>query len=256
MKILFLGTGSVCGVPEWNCDCTTCTSTDPKDKRMRSAILVQIDDTNIAVDFGPDFRTQLLNNSIKKLDYALLTHSHGDHMNGYQEFARQKNINIYSSQEVLDDFYKRAGDAKWLAERNPTAKIEPFRPFQIDNVEVDIIALEHKKDYSKTGTPCNGYLFRSPFFTFAYTSDYNAILEEEKVRGIDLLISDGSGMDPKEGHVGINGSIEVYNQLQPRKMVITHINHTTSHQSLTEYVQSKGNIEIAYDGKVIEIPAE
>lgn len=250
LKIKFLGTGGVCGVPIWNCGCKVCKSQNPKDKRMRSSIFVQIDNKKIAVDFGPDFRNQLLKNKIKKLDYVFLTHAHGDHMNGYMELSRQKNLILESPKKVLEEFFERLGSSrKWLEIRNPTIKIRPFKKKKIGGVVIDTIALKHQKDYDKKYMPCFGFLFKSPDFSFAYLSDYDEILEPEKLQNIDLLISDGNGFDhSKTGHIGIKGSIDVFKKFRPKRMLMTHINHTTGHKFLIDYVKKFGNIDIAYDG--------
>ncbi len=254
MQLLFLGTGGVCGVPEWNCDCAICNSSDPRDKRLRSALLVQAGDVTIVVDFGPDLRTQLLSYRIRKLDYAFLTHAHGDHMNGYMELARQNNIQLTAPQAVLDDFFARLGSGReWLRTRNPSSSIVPFRPLRIGGVDIDSIAVEHQKDYATTGTACCGYLFHTPSFSFAYITDFSKILEEEKVRGIDLLIADGNGMDSKQGHAGVRGSIEVFKRLSPKRMLLTHINHHTSRAIIMEAIRGHGNIDVAYDGLQIEV---
>ena len=78
MKITFLGTGTSLGVPIVGCPCDVCSSTDSRDKRMRSSVYVEIDGKNLVIDTGPDFRTQLLNNNIKRVDAILITHQHRD----------------------------------------------------------------------------------------------------------------------------------------------------------------------------------
>lgn len=255
MKIRFLGTGGVCGTPIWNCDCEVCKSKNPKDKRFRSAIFVQIADKNIAIDFGPDFRQQLLKNKIRKLDYVFLTHAHGDHMNGYMELSRQKNLIFESPKEVLEEFFERLGNSrKWLETRNPTIKIQPFKKKKIGDVIIDTIALKHQKDYEKKYMPCFGFLFKSANFSFAYLSDYNEVLEPEKLKDLDVLVSDGSGFDySKTGHMGIKGSIDIFKKFKPKKMLITHIKHTSGHKFLNDYVKKFGNIEIAFDGMQLEL---
>ena len=107
MEIQFLGTGSVMGIPIWNCNCKVCNSPNPKDKRFRSSLLVKINDKNIIVDFGPDFRTQLLNNNIKKIDYAFLTHAHRDHVSGIEQLATAKDIIFETPADVLEEYYKK-----------------------------------------------------------------------------------------------------------------------------------------------------
>lgn len=91
-------------------------------------------------------------------------------------------------------------------------------------------------------------------FKFAYMSDFNKILEIEKLKDCDLIISDGNGLDNiGHGHVGINGSIEIYNILKPKKMILTHLTHTMSHKDIVEYVKKYGNIDVAYDGMELEL---
>lgn len=252
-KLTFLGTGGVHGIPIWNCNCKVCKSKNPKDQRLRSAIFIQIDDKNIAIDFGPDFRQQLLKNKIKKLNYAFLTHAHEDHMNGYMELSRQKNLIFEAPKEVLDEFFERLGSSKkWLKTRNPTIQIKPFKKKKIGNVIIDTVALKHQKDYEKKYVPCFGFLFKSENFSFVYLSDYNEILEPEKLKNLDLLISDGNGFDySKTGHMGIKGSIDIFKRFRPQRMLIIHIKHTTGHKFLNDYVRKFGNIEIAFDGMKI-----
>lgn len=255
MKIKFLGTGGVMGVPVWNCDCKTCTSEDKKNKRYRSSIMVEIEDKVVVIDFGQDFRNQLIDNNIKKIDYAFLTHAHRDHCGGVEQLSTADNCIFEASSEVLEQFYEKEGSSRnWLTTRNKTLEIRPFKKKKIRNVEIDTVKLEHKKDFTTSIVYCNGYIFKSPEFKFAYMTDYNKILEPEKVKDLDLIISDGNGFENVgHGHVGVKGSIEVYKELKPKKMILTHIRHTTEHNETQEYVKQFGNIEIAYDGMEIEI---
>jgi phosphoribosyl 1,2-cyclic phosphate phosphodiesterase len=255
MKIKFLGTGGAFGVPIWNCNCNVCKSKNSKNKRLRSSLFVQIKNKNILIDFGPDIRTQLLKYKIKKLDYSFLTHAHSDHMNGFNDLAKQDNIIIESHKDVLNNFYLRLGSGKdWLKKRNPTLSINNFKKKKIGDFIIDTVALIHKKDYQKKSEPCYGYLFKSKNFSFAYLSDFNDIIEKEKLKNLDLLISDGCGFENTgTGHLGIKENINLFNELKPKQMLLTHINHTTEHVSLNKFLKKHGNIKIAFDGMEIKI---
>lgn len=67
------------------CRCKVCTSGNPKDKRLRPSVLIQVGDKNIVIDIGPDFRMQMLNNDIRHVDGILMTHSHRDHTAGLDD---------------------------------------------------------------------------------------------------------------------------------------------------------------------------
>lgn len=241
ISIKFLGTGTVLGVPIWNCECAVCKSTDTKDKRYRSSILVKINNKNIIIDFGQDFRNQLIENKIKKIDYAFLTHAHRDHCGGVENLATAENVVFMAPKDVLKEFNDLQGSSKeWLTTRNKTIIIKEFSPLSIDNINIDTVKLY-------------GYIFSCNDFKFAYMSDFNRILEIEKLKDCDLIISDGNGIDNKgHGHVGINGSIEIFNILKPKKMILTHLTHDMSYKDACDYVKRYGNIEIAYDGMEIK----
>jgi len=253
-KIKFLGTGGVFGMPYWNCDCKVCKSEDIKDRRLRSSLLVTLKDKNILIDFGPDCRYQLLKYDVKKLNYAFLTHAHADHMNGCSELALQNNLTIEMPKKVLDSFLKSLGSGyDWFKKRNPTIEFRNFESKEIEDVKIDSIKLKHQKDFQKEYTPCYGYVFRSKSFSFAYMSDYNEILEPEKLYDLDLIISDGCNLENTNiGHIGVKGSVDVFKKFKPKKMILTHINHTKSHKFLSDYVKRFGSIEIAFDGKEIK----
>ena len=83
MTITFLGTGTSQGVPVIACNCEVCTSPDPRDKRLRSSILIETEGKVIVIDSGPDFRYQMLRAKVKHLDAIVFTHEHKDHIAGF-----------------------------------------------------------------------------------------------------------------------------------------------------------------------------
>jgi len=249
MKLTFLGTGASWGAPVWSCDCKGCTSTNPKNKRMRSSLLIEIGDIKIVIDCGPDFHRQMMKHEIRRVDHVLITHHHDDHTAGISQLGAANGTILETPADVWDYWFpSNDGRKTWLERRKVV--FQDFKPKNIGNVAIDSIKLEHKMPFVKDA-PCYGYVFRSPDFSFAYCSDYNKILEPEKVENLDLLISCGTQFQPELGHVGIVGSVEIFRRFKPKKMILTHIGHMLEHTELEEYLKEQNlfpQISVAYDG--------
>ena len=94
MKVTLLGTGTSGGVPSLGCNCKVCRSTDPRDRHLRSAALLETSSTRVLIDCGPDIREQLLPFSFGRIDAVLLTHCHYDHVGGNYLFPNAQ-VNIH-----------------------------------------------------------------------------------------------------------------------------------------------------------------
>ena len=155
-KLTFLGTGTSQGVPIIGCHCPVCSSSDPRDKRLRSAALVEYGGLTILVDAGPDFRTQMLRAGIGHLDAILLTHNHMDHTGGLDDvralnYIDRKAVHIYCEKKVLETLkvmfgyafaeHKYPGSPEWrihLIDENP---------FAVKPVEGGNLVWMHDKGY-------------------------------------------------------------------------------------------------------------
>ena len=114
IEINILGCGSSSGVPAIGNSWGNCNPNNPKNRRLRSSILVSCNDTNIIIDATPDLRQQLLNANVKKLDAVLITHTHSDHINGIDDFRflnvlMKQDINLYASKKSIDQIKQRFG---------------------------------------------------------------------------------------------------------------------------------------------------
>ena len=143
-KLTFLGTGTSQGVPIIGCHCDVCCSADPRDKRLRSAALVEYGGLKILIDAGPDFRTQMLREDVCHLDAILLTHNHMDHTGGLDDvrafnYIDRKAVHIYCEEKVLNTLKIMYGYA--FAERkypgSPEWRIHLIgdKPFAVKPVE-------------------------------------------------------------------------------------------------------------------------
>jgi len=106
LKVTFLGTGTSQGVPVIGCKCAVCSSGDEKDKRLRSSVLIEIENTTLVIDTGPDFRQQMLRAHVDKLDAVLFTHEHRDHIAGLDDiraynFIQQQPMDVYAEERVF-----------------------------------------------------------------------------------------------------------------------------------------------------------
>ncbi len=259
MKIIFLGTGSASGIPTWSCNCSTCrlAKKGGKNNRSRPSLMVETGGKRLVIDTGPDFREQMLREDTRKINYALITHKHADHTASLYELKIGGKMELMIPKKVMaiykKDFYSK-GVFSFIKKRNPKIIIKNFKPFKFGKFKVDSVELKHEKDQKVRSFPCFGYVFEGKTFKFAYLSDFNKILEEDKVRNLDLLICDGNTMKQKKGHIGIINAIKLYKRIKPKRMLFTHINHDLpQHQKLEEYVKKYGNIGIAYDGMKIEV---
>lgn len=111
MEITFLGTGTSQGVPVIGCNCEVCQSQDYRDKRLRTSALISIDDINILIDAGPDFRQQMLREDISSIDAILFTHEHKDHVGGLDDvrafnFMSKSAMEVYAEQRVQEALRK------------------------------------------------------------------------------------------------------------------------------------------------------
>jgi phosphoribosyl 1,2-cyclic phosphate phosphodiesterase len=248
VKITFLGTGTSQGVPVIACECETCISDDTNDKRLRTSILIENDDTVIVIDAGPDFRQQMLTAKVKKLDAILLTHEHKDHIAGMDD-VRAFN---YKSRDAIDIF---AEERVQKAVRKEYSYV--FAEYQYPGIPK--MRLNPIPDYgfsvgSLTINPLRVYHYRLPVYgfrigNFAYITDANYIPEEtkEKIFGVKYLVVNALRKEKHISHFSLREAIDLIMQVSPRKAFLTHISHQMGRHKDVSGVLPPG-ITLGYDG--------
>lgn len=234
------------------CDCEVCTSSNKKDKRLRSSILVQSPTTTLVVDTGPDFRYQMLRQQVKKLDAVVFTHPHKDHVAGLDDikafnFLLKKPIDIYAdslTEEALRrEFYYAFSDTRYpgIPELNLNT-ITP-EPFMVGDIPILPIQVWHLK------MPVLGFRFGK----FTYITDANRIEESEKdkIRGSEVLVLNALRKQKHISHFTLEEAISLTAELSIPTAYFTHISHQLGLHAEIEAELPDG-IHLAYDGLVLD----
>ena len=154
MKVSFLGTGTSQGVPIIACNCAVCQSNDPRDKRLRSSVLVEKNGFQIVIDTGPDFRQQMLREKVEKLDAVVFTHEHKDHLAGFDDirgfnWREKKPMEVYGNMNVefalKRDFHYAFGESKYPGVPKLNLHVIDKEPFKIGPLEIRPIEVMHYK---------------------------------------------------------------------------------------------------------------
>ena len=248
MKITLLGTGTSQGIPVMGCGCEVCVSTNPKDTRLRTSVLLEIGQKNLLIDCGPDFRQQMLRENVQHIEAVLITHEHQDHIASLDElrsfiFKQNKPMPIYAEERVVTSIKQRFPYAfsKTPYPGAPTFAMHNIRTghLHVEGVQLDVIRVLHGK------LPTLGFRFGH----FAYLTDLNHIPETSKtlLQNLDVLVLDALHHRPHHSHFNVVQALEVIDELKPKKAYLTHISHNMGlHDEMNH--QLPENVELAYDG--------
>lgn len=253
MKITFLGTGTSQGVPVIACRCKVCTSNDDRDKRLRCSVLVEINGKSLVIDTGPDFRQQMLQNNVQRLDAVLFTHEHKDHVAGLDDirafnFIMKQHMDVYLTAAVEEairrEFSYIFADFKYPG--IPLINLHRIenKPFHVFGEEITPIEVLHYK------MPVLGFRIKN----FVYITDANSIsdAELEKAKGAEVLVLNALRREAHVSHFTLEEALSVIERLSPRKAFLTHLSHQMGcHQDVMKELPS--HVEIAYDRLVIEL---
>jgi phosphoribosyl 1,2-cyclic phosphate phosphodiesterase len=248
LKITFLGSGTSSGVPMIACPCPVCHSSDSKDKRLRSSILVESPTTRIVVDTTPDFRYQMLREKVSKLDAVLFTHPHKDHIAGLDDirafnFFSGKPMPVFANemtQEVIiREFPYAFTDFRYPGVPEIQLNTIALDPFMIGDIRIVPIQVWHLK------MPVLGFRFGH----FTYITDANRIEESEKlkIRDSRILVLNALRIEKHISHFNLDEAVAMARELGVSAAYFTHISHQLGKHADVMTGLPKG-IELAYDG--------
>ena len=252
VQILFLGSGTSTGVPMIGCACRTCTSTDGKDNRTRSSILLRWSggetQRQVLVDASTDLRAQSLRFGLNRLDAVLFTHTHADHVHGIDElrsfnFIQKAEIPCYGSPETMLSLRTRFDyifkGVPYEGGGIPQLSLHSVEEdFDLFGMKVSVLPVKHGS------VDVYGYRFGP----VAYITDCNFIPPQtmEKIRGVSLLVVGAVQLRAHSTHFSLYEAIDVIRAAGAGRGYITHMNHDIMHAEVS--AQLPENIFLAYDG--------
>lgn len=255
LSLTFLGTGTSQGVPMIGCDCAVCRSEDPRDKRLRSSVYIETPERAFVVDTGTDFRTQALRANIRRVDAVVFTHSHTDHIMGFDDLRRYSwergGMPVYAAPGTMKDLARVFAFA--FETKNPFPgylKPEPHivnGPFRLGATTITPLPVPHGDAL------VNGYLFsRAGEKLLAYLSDCSGVPDEIAARIMDVkvLVIDALRPKPHPTHLSVGQAIEVAQRIRAGRTYFTHIAHELS-QAMEKELPA--HTFIAYDGLRLEL---
>lgn len=257
LEIEFLGTGTSTGVPVIGCSCPVCLSDDPRNKRLRSSIVVRCGETTLLVDSSPDLRQQSLRSGLTRIDGIIYTHIHLDHVAGFDDLRAfcwhtDRKLPFYAGPDTMDGLKRMFGWA--FLESNtyqgyvrPDPKVVTGK-FEAGCLRITPVPVKHG------GVETNGYLFESPSGKkAAYIPDVKEIPPSSLslLKGVDVLIMDTLMHKLHPTHSSVQETREVFAGAEAKRGYFTHMSHHLDHA--TESADQPPHVALAYDGLKIQV---
>ncbi len=257
--ITVLGSGTSMGVPILGCQCSTCTSTDPRDHRTRPSIAVSWAAAGekhcVLIDTGPEFRMQALREKIESVDAVFYTHAHADHILGLDDLRpltfryKESKMPLYADEptaavlERIFDYTFSPGSTYPNKARVAIQRIGSMAGVMVAGKRFQRVPLLHGR------LPIAGYRFGSA----AYLTDMSAIPEESfpLLSDLDVVILDALRWEHHPSHANVEEALRWVERIGARRAFFTHMSHELGH-SATE-AKLPAHVRLLYDGQRIPV---
>jgi phosphoribosyl 1,2-cyclic phosphate phosphodiesterase len=254
LQITFLGTGTSHGVPMIGCECATCHSEDPRDRRLRPSLFIRAaDGTSLLIDAGPDLRAQALTHRINRVDAIIFTHGHADHILGLDDVRRFNSIlkrpmQLYGDALTLDEIKRMFGYAFDPSTPKgggiPQLELVEVRgPFSVGSFQVRPVPIWHGKRL----------ILGLRLGRFAYLTDCSAIPDESwpLLEGVDVAVVDALRHRPHSTHFSLEQAVAASRRIAAGQTWFTHMCHDLPHAATN--AQLPAGMALAYDGLQLNI---
>ncbi|NBO24690.1 MAG: MBL fold metallo-hydrolase [Chlamydiae bacterium] len=254
--VTILGSGSSTGTPMIGCRCPTCLSSDVKNQRLRSSILIELDQKKILVDASPDFRQQALKEKITQIDGIILTHMHFDHIAGIDDtrvftFGHKSPIPFLLTQSAWEDFsikYRYFFQETKVSTAKLNPQILEKTPIQTQFLGLNFTFIS----YFQSDMEVIGFKLGN----FAYLTDIKTYDEKslDQLKGVEILVISALKSEMTPFHINFDQAIEISQKLNVKQVYLTHLSHEIN-AAKWEF-QLPENVHLAYDGLKIEVKYE
>lgn len=253
LKITFLGTGTSQGIPVIACKCPICLSADPRDKRLRASVMVEINGITIIIDTGPDFRQQMLRENVSDIHAIIFTHEHKDHVAGLDDvraynFVLKKRIDVFAENRVKEalerEFAYIFAEHKYPGIPEINMHLIDETSFEIEGIKILPVRVNHYE------LPVFGFRIGN----FAYLTDVKTIAEKEKLKilNLDILIINALRKEKHISHLNLDEALDLIKELKPKQAYLTHLSHRFGLHAIEE-LKLPENVKIGYDGLKIYV---
>jgi phosphoribosyl 1,2-cyclic phosphate phosphodiesterase len=257
VRLTFLGTGTSFGIPQIGCGCRVCRSTDPRDHRNRTAVVVQSDGRTILVDTPPELRLAMVRAGIGAVDAVLYTHDHADHTHGIDDLRalsgrHRGTLPVRGPADALERMrlkfeYIFAPDVRPIpGSSRPAVAVTPLEAGVVADVAgLKVLPLR----FSHGPSDVFGYRFGP----IAYLTDVKEVPAAERtaLAGLEVLVINALFRRPHPTHLSVPEAVETARAIGARRTFLTHLTHETGHAELE--AELPPDIRPAYDGLVVEV---
>lgn len=256
-EMVIMGTGTSIGVPVVGCRCSVCLSDNPRNRRMRSGVLIRAPHGEMIIDAGPELRLQLVRERATLIRAAIFTHSHADHIMGIDDlrifgFQLDDSVPLYCEelveQQIRQTFSYAFSDPsthahKYAAPRLRFERITEGQDFSLLGLNIRTIRLKHGE------LPILGFRIGN----VAFCTDVSTIPADsrEQLKNLDVLVLNTLRHKPHPTHLHLDAALNLIRQLQPRQAYLTHMSHELDYDELLKELPA--NVAPAYDGLRIAI---
>ena len=253
ITVTILGSGTSSGVPMIACNCEVCISSNSKDKRLRSSIMVETASTRIIIDTTPDFRTQMLREDVKKIDAVLFTHSHKDHVAGLDDirafnYFQKKPIDIFATVATQAALKK---EFSYVFEEHkypgiPDVVLHDIQEddFKIGDISITPISVLHMR------MPVLG--FRIGDFVYITDANYISAFEKEKITGAKVILLNALRKEMHVSHFSLEEACALADECHIDQAYFTHISHQLGKHTVVNN-SLPANRQLGFDGMRIKL---